>query len=454
MPQIQGFEFFPLKFDRDGRLERPEQLGALTQHASNATDVVFLAHGFRNNEEDATVWYQEFLRNFRSHIARQEFQGKLDNRKWAVAAVYWPSKAVPEGPSREEGEAKSLAGDHEAQREYIRAQLRELRADVRDEAKSCVDEAIALLDQIDDDTDKQNEFVDKLLAAVESQSIDENEGLDFVRSMEGSKVLERLSTRSRRRRVDADDDGEEGGGASSLSAGPSDDDEEGAAQGLGSFFGGVLGRVGQLVNLTTWYIMKERSGVVGFNGVAQAVRDLKGANPQVKIHLVGHSLGGRLMAACAKSLAQDLAVRPDSMTLLQAAFSHYGFSKARHPRGEGFFRSVVERKVVKGPFVATFSSMDDVVGRVYAVASMLRGDNVKKFGDKDSQFGGIGANGAQQFETGEVLSEVLHKAGTPYPNLKPGVLLCLDGSGNLITSHGDITNENVTYAFTSAVALT
>ncbi len=40
---------------------------------------------------------------------------------------------------------------------------------------------------------------------------------------------------------------------------------------------------------------------------------------QVKRHLVGHSLGGRLMAACAKALCADPKVRPDSLLLLEAA---------------------------------------------------------------------------------------------------------------------------------------
>ncbi len=453
MRQIHGFDFFPLSFDRDGRLEKQEQFSDLRQHATATTDLVFFAHGFRNNEEDATGWYTEFLKKFRAHLSRPEFAATLGPRKWAAVGVYWPSKAVPEGPSKEEGAAKSLAGDQEAQRAYIRAQLKELQGDVRENAKGCIDEALALLDGIEDDTDKQNEFVDKLLSSIQGDAIDESEGLEFIRSMEGSKVMERLSSR-RRRRVPREDDEEDGGGTSSLSSMSAMGDEEGAAQGLGSFLGGVLGKAGQLVNLATWYIMKDRAGLAGMRGFAQAVRDLKTANPEVKIHLVGHSLGGRLMAACAKSLSEDPIVRPDSLTLLQAAFSHYGFSKARSPRGEGFFRSVVDKKVVKGPFVATYSSMDSVVGRVYAVASMLRGDNVEGIGDKDSQFGGIGANGAQQFEAGEVVSEVLQKAGTPYPNMKPGVLLCLDGSKNLISSHGDITNENVTYVFTSALALT
>jgi hypothetical protein len=454
MQQINGFDFFPLTFDRDGKLEKQQEFAELQNQAVQHTDLVFIAHGFRNNEQEATGWYTEFLRNLRSNLARPELAAKLDKRKWAVVGVYWPSKALPEGPSKAEGEAKSLSEDQEAQRAYLKAQLKELRMDVRDESQGCIDEAIALLDEIENDTDKQNEFVDKLLSSVKSDAIDTNEGLGFVRSMEGSKVLERLSAHRHKRRAAADDDYGDGGGTSALAT-SSGLDEEGTAQGLGTFFGGVLGRAGQLVNLTTWYLMKERSGIVGTNGVAKAVRDLKKANPALKIHLVGHSLGGRLMAACAKSLAEDPMVQPDSMTLLQAAFSHYGFSKARQTRAEGFFRSVVDKRVVKGPFVATFSLLDDVVGRVYAVVSMLAGDNVKKFGDKDSQFGGIGANGAQEFESGEVISEMLQKAGTPYPNMsKPGVLLCLDGSQGLITSHGDITNGNVTYAFASAVALT
>src|SRR6185369_14569083 len=79
----------------------------------------------------------------------------------------------------------------------------------------------------------------------------------------------------------------------------------GTAQSLESAFGSVFGRIGQFLNLTQWYVMKNRSGVVGAAGVAQAVRDLKAANPAIKIHLVGHSLGGRLMAGCAKSLAES-----------------------------------------------------------------------------------------------------------------------------------------------------
>src|SRR6185436_6529329 len=115
---------------------------------------------------------------------------------------------------------------------------------------------------------------------------------------------------------------------------------DGGVQGLGGFFQSIAGRVGQFLNLTTWYIMKDRSGIVGATGVAKAVRDIKASRPTIKIHLVGHSLGGRLMAACAKSLCTPPKLQPDSLTLLEAAFSHYGFSANNGDGTAGFFRDV------------------------------------------------------------------------------------------------------------------
>ena len=51
--------------------------------------------------------------------------------------------------------------------------------------------------------------------------------------------------------------------------------------------------------------MKDRSGTVGATGVAKAVRTLRARYPSLRIHVVGHSLGGRLAASCAKALADS-----------------------------------------------------------------------------------------------------------------------------------------------------
>jgi pimeloyl-ACP methyl ester carboxylesterase len=226
---------------------------------------------------------------------------------------------------------------------------------------------------------------------------------------------------------------------------------EGGTQGVRGFFGSVAGRVGQFLNLTSWYVMKDRSGKVGENGVAPCVRELRKEHPKLRIHLVGHSLGGRLMAACANALAKPPEVKVDSLTLLQAAFSHYGLSADNLHGSPGFFRDVIAKKVVTGPMVATFSFQDTVVGKAYAISSRLAGDNTKAVGDENDQYGGIGRNGAQNLK--EFASERLRDVGSAY-TLKPDVVQCLDGSGGLITSHGDVRNERVTWAFASAVAAT
>jgi pimeloyl-ACP methyl ester carboxylesterase len=215
---------------------------------------------------------------------------------------------------------------------------------------------------------------------------------------------------------------------------------------VGSIFGGI----GQFLNLTTWYQMKDRAGKVGDNGVSAAVRAVRAAAPAAKIHLVGHSLGARVMAGCAKALADEGVHNVDSLTLLQAAFSHYGLSSTRKNK-PGFFRAVIDKRVVRGPLVSTYSAEDPVVGLAYAIASRLANDNTRAVGDENDEFGGLGRNGAQNAE--QSIVEPLHQAGHAYAFVADKIIN-LNGSGGLITSHGDVRNANVTYAFASAVAKT
>jgi len=225
-------------------------------------------------------------------------------------------------------------------------------------------------------------------------------------------------------------------------------DATGQTEGFTDIVGSIFGAASRFVNLSTWYLMKDRCGKVGANGTVGAVNEILKLNPKPRIQLVGHSLGGRLMAACAKSLPQGSV---DSLNLLEAAFSHYGFSQS--PQGaRGFFCEVLENKVVKGPIIATYSSADSVVGYAYSIASRLAGDNTKAIGDEHDEYGGIGRNGTQLLASAK--TEKLHQPGNPYASLGAGIVTNLNGSGGLITSHGDITNPAVTYAVASSIART
>jgi hypothetical protein len=368
--------------------------------------------------------------------------------------VYWPSLSFQESFPPQDGGVQALDANAD-QQAAVEQQIEELKAEVNPEQRGKLDQARQLLPMLDEDADAQNQFANLVLSVLDGRDLGAGEGMDEIRAQEGSALLGKLrlpiiiSTQ-------AASSGSDAGGTVATSEGSvfpisGGSDGEGSTQEIGSFFGSIVGAAGRFLNFTTWWVMKDRSGVVGANGVAKAVRDLKAKNAGVKIHLVGHSLGGRLMAGCAKSLCGDPLLQPDSITLLEAAFSHYGFSPDAGDGKAGFFRDVIAKKLCRGPMIATFSAMDTVVGHVYALASRVADDNVKAIGDANDPFGGIGRNGAQK--TAESVTEALHDVGVAY-KYKQGVVNNLDGSANLITNHGDVTNERVTYAFASVVAAT
>jgi hypothetical protein len=421
MQTIQGFDFFSLKFDEAGKLASRLEFEALTAHVkgAHATDAVFIAHGFRNDEMDATNLYTTFLKALRADLARPEF-AELAARRFVVAGVYWPSKPFKEAP---ETPPSGTRGIHTASDSMAdaKAQLEDMkRHDASRTQRPKLDKAIALLPVLESDPKAQDEFVKLVLSLLKHSPPDKTEGLPQIRKRPGSELLARLS------------------------ASPVE-----GTRGLGSFFGSIAGGVGTFLNLTQWYLMKDRSGLVGATGVASAVRDLHTSDPSIRLHLVGHSLGGRVMAGCAKGLCEPPVVQVDTLMLLEAAFSHFGFSPDNGHGVAGFFREVVEKQLVKGTFVSTFSAQDSVVGYSYSIMSRLAGDNTREIGDASDEFGGIGRNGA--LKTPEVATVPLHAAGTAYA-YKANVINNLDGSGGLIKDHNDVTNGAITYAFASAMA--
>src|SRR5262245_32301272 len=104
--------------------------------------------------------------------------------------------------------------------------------------------------------------------------------------------------------------------------------------------------------------MKERAGTVGAKGVAKLLDEF--GKSVERIHLIGHSFGGRVVTAAAKASSTN---RLKSMTLLQAAFSHNGFEPAI-----GFFRDVVANSRIAGPIVITHTFNDSAVGIAYPAA--------------------------------------------------------------------------------------
>jgi len=186
--------------------------------------------------------------------------------------------------------------------------------------------------------------------------------------------------------------------------------------------------------------MKTRAGTVGSIGLARLIDGLTA--PAARIHLIGHSFGGRLVtAAAANSVTNKIA----SMSLLQAAFSHNGFSKTRH----GLFRGVVEKRRVNGPVVITHTHCDHAVGYMYPIASRISGDHTAALGDAHDRYGAIGRNGARFMEPGECSDASLLPEDAKYC-FQSGRFFNLESS-TYIHSHGDICGREVAHAVRSAI---
>jgi pimeloyl-ACP methyl ester carboxylesterase len=161
-----------------------------------------------------------------------------------------------------------------------------------------------------------------------------------------------------------------------------------------------------------------------------------------RVHLIGHSFGGRVVTSAAAGSTTD---RIASMSLLQTAFSHNGFSKEKG----GAFRSVVDSKRVNGPIIVTHSTKDKAVGIAYPIASRLNGDTTAALGDANDKFGGLGRNGALHMEAGEADDGKLLPVGGAY-HFQAGKFFNLEGN-DFIPGHSDITGKEVAQAVSSAI---
>jgi pimeloyl-ACP methyl ester carboxylesterase len=225
------------------------------------------------------------------------------------------------------------------------------------------------------------------------------------------------------------------------------DDSEDASTQLFTLPGGtVMDRLGttgftdaaaHLLDFLAYYEMKARAGDVGVRGLAPLLATCAGP----KLHLVGHSFGGRLVTAAANARPAGSVA---TLTLLQAAFSHHGF--AADPPGA--FRGVLDERVVTGPILVTHSANDLAVGVAYAIASRIAGQTASAVGDASSPYGGIGHNGAQRTPEA-VTAELLPVSGTYrwQPSVPHNLL-----ADRFIRGHTDVCGPQIAHALWSAIA--
>lgn len=201
------------------------------------------------------------------------------------------------------------------------------------------------------------------------------------------------------------------------------------------------------MNLSTYYKMKDRAGKVGKTALHPLLKDILAieGNQNIRLHLIGHSFGARLVTSAVFG-NDDASLKVQSLSLLQAAFSHYSFAKNYQPNANGAFRNVIVNHLVKGAFLITHTRADKAVGIAYAIASRLAGQMASALGDKNSLYGGLGGNGAQI--TPEVKQMILHNGSNPY-GLAGGQVYNFLADG-IIADHSDIVKPALASAVVEA----
>ena len=403
-------------------------------HAGDPADVLVFVHGWNNDMDEARAWYGELAGHVRT-VLSQRPPGGLGARRFVILGVLWPSKKFADRALIAGGAAGMGGAVADAE---LAGRLDELR-DAFDapDAEQRLKDAKALVDRLEDSPKARDDFVDLVRGALPptaGKDADDFAGQFWDEA--GRDVLELLKAP-----VLVSAPGAGNGGATSVG-------DEGSAAGFSLSLSGIKAAAERFLNLTTYYQMKDRAGLVGARGLNPLLRELRADRKDTRIHLVGHSFGGRLVTAATVGEPGDEPVGLDTVSLLQAAFSHFGFASHYEGDKDGFFRRMVTDDMVRGPVIITHSVHDTAVGYAYPLASRLAGQNAAGLGDAGDRFGGIGRNGAQK--TPEAINLQLQEAGKEYAFASPSVINL--NADKVISDHSDIRNEPLAFAVLSAVA--
>lgn len=419
MQTIAGFPYWEVEFDGDGRPLDPAQSSSRVQEIARhgLTDLFVFSHGWNNDHADARELYRRFFESARRVL---DAQASAPSTRQGIVGVLWPSILFPDdAPEMEAGGAASFdsaepAGDPIAE-----------LAKVFPKRLATLGELAQLLRDQPEDIDELRRFQVLLGDLAPAQSTDAT-AEDAVLTEDAETVFEALSTLA-----------------------PPEPRAE--AAGLGDRFRKLWAGAREALRVTSYWTMKERAGEVGERGLGPLVGSLHAAAPGLRVHLIGHSFGARVVSFTLKGLPDGLtgpASPVKSLALLQGAFSHFAFAqKLPHDESRSGGLSGMAARV-DGPILVTHSRHDLAVCERYPQASLISRDDAAAFDELRFRFGAMGADGAQAVDAAAVR---FGPVGEPYA-LEKGRFLNLNGD-DLITkggppsgAHSDIFYEEIAWA--------
>lgn len=442
--QIQGFD---VELTRDGALFDYSQVLAAIDAAGQLTDMFVLSHGWNNNREDAAGLYDRLTESL-VQVAGISSMQSLASRRFGAIRIFWPSKRFEEAALIPGGGAAAVDGDESEK--SVRDALERLRGNpvrlaskgeyrpdsVRD---SIIDRLAALIPELSHGPRQElakREFVLTLRSLIDPAQIHLDDASVRLFTEDPLQLFEKFQNN-----VAAPVGRAAAGGGADLDAASKE-------VGMVDAFAGVLAAARRLINYTTYNDMKQRAGLIGRTGVMQLLLMLRQKNPALKLHLVGHSFGGRLMTAAANSLPPGTPAV--TLSLLQAAYSHNGLAKNFDDQNhDGAFRSLLSEKRASGPILITHTKNDLAVGLAYPLASRISHDVASSMGGPDDPYGGMGRNGAQHVSEVDPAHATLLPTGRPY-QFRQGAVYNLQAD-DFILDHGDVDGQQVAYAILNAV---
>ncbi len=421
------YPFFPVQFTKEGAVfQQPDVDALMTGLHAGVTDLFVISHGWNNNMDDAKHLYSGLCAQLAAQIGAVP---ALNSRTYAICGILWPSKKFEDQELIPSGAASLNDAVSEDQ---LRARVRGL-ADLI-QAKGWPMEAPdptverqlgSVMQSVGDWADKpavRKDVVSVIRGLLPAHGADAEDATDRFFSMNADLLVTNLS-----RSLNPPQNLPQGASASALL---------------------------HLLNFTTYYLMKARAGDVGVKGVKPLIEAIRGLRPDLRLHSMGHSFGCRLVTSAVNALAGGDPLRPNTMTLLQGAFSHNGFASKFDGTNDGAFRQVVAQKKVRGPILITHTRNDKAVGVAYPIASRIAGQTASALGDENDIYGGLGSNGAQtQLTTPERVTGTLLDVGASYPfaggatSSKPYNLK----ADAFIGGHSDIVKPQVGFAVATAM---
>ena len=352
-PAVSVTPYWELTFDADGDPDagkRDRLLAGVTQH--QVRDLIVFAHGWNSDRSGATRLYDRFF----APIPQLAPAAKI-----GYVGVVWPSmrfsdEPIPDFP-------RTVAAEM-PRRPALDKDTRHALLETFPGRATVIDQIARMLDQQPREEAELEEFgrlvrllvdvvppgpqvlfaADTLAEGVPQSSPDMFSGSTAAVCEEFAQALTHL---------------EASDGAA----------EEAASFSLPNPWEGAH----ELLRQATYYAMKRRAGTVGERGLGRMIGQLAGRESEVRVHLVGHSFGARLVSFALRGLPKGVrAVK--SVTLLQGAFSHYAFaSRLPHDaRAGGVLEGQHNR--IDGPLVCCYSRHDSALSTMYPLASRMAGD--------------------------------------------------------------------------------